>query len=38
MGEYYKVSKVNRALVAAVYLGLIVALAVGMDLTHLARI
>jgi len=37
MGEYYKVSKVNRALVAAVYLGLIVALAVGMDLTHLAR-
>jgi Zn-dependent protease len=37
MGDYYKVSKVNRALVAAVYLGLIVALAVGMDLTHLAR-
>jgi Zn-dependent protease len=37
MGDYYKVSKTNRALVAAVYLGLIVALAVGMDLTHLAR-
>jgi len=37
MGEYYKVSKVNRALVAGVYIGLIVALAVGMDLTHLAR-
>ena len=36
-GEYYKVSQRNRALVAAVYLGLIVALAVGMDLTHLAR-
>jgi Zn-dependent protease len=37
MGEYYKVSKTNRALVALVYVGLIVALAVGMDLTHLAR-
>jgi hypothetical protein len=37
MGEYYKVSKVNRALVAGVYIGLIVALAVGMDLTHLVR-
>jgi Zn-dependent protease len=37
MGEYYKVSKINRALVAGVYIGLIAALAVGMDLTHLAR-
>jgi len=37
MGEYYKVSKPHRAMVAAVYIGLIVALAVGMDLTHIAR-
>jgi Zn-dependent protease len=37
MGEYYKVATRYRVLVAAVYLGLIVALAVGMDLTHLAR-
>jgi Zn-dependent protease len=37
MGDYYKVSKTHRALVALVYVGLIVALAVGMDLTHLAR-
>jgi len=36
-GEYYKVSPRNRAIVAVVYLGLIVALAVGLDLTHLAR-
>ncbi|MEA2171223.1 MAG: hypothetical protein QOF76_4523 [Solirubrobacteraceae bacterium] len=35
--EYYAVSRVNRLLVGAVYVGLIVALAVGMDLTHLAR-
>jgi Zn-dependent protease len=34
---YYKVSPANRALVAAVYIGLIAALAVGMDLTHIAR-
>jgi Zn-dependent protease len=37
MGDYYKVATRYRVLVAAVYLGLIVALAVGMDLTHLAR-
>jgi Zn-dependent protease len=37
MGEYYKVRPAHRAIVAAVYIGLIVALAVGMDLTHLAR-
>ena len=37
MGDYYKVSKPHRAMVAAVYIGLIVALAVGMDLTHIAR-
>jgi succinate dehydrogenase hydrophobic anchor subunit len=37
MGDYYKVSKTHRAIVAAVYIGLIVALAVGMDMTHLAR-
>jgi Zn-dependent protease len=36
-GEYYKVSPRNRAIVAVVYLGLIIALAVGLDLTHLAR-
>ena len=36
-GEYYKVSPRNRAIVAGVYIGLIVALAVGLDLTHLAR-
>jgi Zn-dependent protease len=36
-GEYYKVSPRNRAIVAVVYLGLIVALAIGLDLTHLAR-
>src|SRR4051812_18913381 len=34
---YYKVSPLNRALVAGVYIGLIAALAVGMDLTHIAR-
>jgi Zn-dependent protease len=37
MGTYYKVSPRNRALVAVVYLGLIVALAVGLDMTHLVR-
>ena len=36
-GEYYKVSPRNRALVALVYIGLIVALSIGLDLTHLAR-
>ncbi|HEX3318260.1 MAG TPA: site-2 protease family protein [Solirubrobacteraceae bacterium] len=34
---YYKVSPRNRALVAMVYIGLIAALAVGMDLTHIVR-
>jgi Zn-dependent protease len=34
---YYKVTPTNRALVATVYIGLIAALAVGMDLTHIAR-
>ena len=34
---YYRVSPRNRALVAAVYVGLIAALAVGMDLTHVVR-
>jgi Zn-dependent protease len=37
MGEYYKVSPRNRAIVAVVYIGLIVALSVGLDLTHLER-
>jgi Zn-dependent protease len=35
--DYYKVSPPHRALVAAVYIGLIAALAVGMDLTHVVR-
>ena len=34
---YYRVTPRARAAVAAVYVGLIVALAVGMDLTHLPR-
>jgi Zn-dependent protease len=34
---YYKVRPVHRALVAAVYLGLIALLVVGMDATHVAR-
>ena len=34
---YYKVRPAHRALVGAVYVGLIIALAVGMDVTHLAR-
>jgi Zn-dependent protease len=34
---YYRVKPVHRALVAAVYLGLIAALVIGMDATHLAR-
>jgi Zn-dependent protease len=36
-GEYYKVAPRHRAIVAFVYLGLIIALAVGLDLTHLQR-
>jgi Zn-dependent protease len=34
---YYRVSPRNRVLVAAVYVGLIAALAVGMDVTHVVR-
>jgi Zn-dependent protease len=34
---YYRVRPLHRALVAAVYLGLIAALVVGMDATHVAR-
>jgi Zn-dependent protease len=35
--EYYRVRPVHRLLVAGVYVGLIVGLAVGMDLTHVER-
>jgi Zn-dependent protease len=35
--DYYRVKPVHRLLVAAVYVGLIVALAVGMDATHVER-
>jgi len=35
--EYYRVKPPHRLLVAGVYVGLIVALAVGMDLTHVER-
>ena len=34
---YYRVAPRDRLLVGAVYVGLIIALAVGMDLTHIAR-
>ena len=34
---YYRVKPSTRAMIAAVYLGLAIALVVGMDLTHLAR-
>ena len=34
---YYRVRPRDRALIAAVYLGLIALLVVGMDATHLAR-
>jgi len=34
---YYKVRPAHRVLVGAVYVGLIVALALGMDATHLTR-
>jgi len=34
---YYRVAPLHRALVAAVYLGLIALLVVGMDATHVAR-
>ena len=35
--SYYAVSRRGRLAVGAVYVGLIVALAVGMDLTHIVR-
>src|SRR5215216_3166657 len=35
--DYYRVRPAHRLLVAAVYVGLIVALAIGMDLTHVER-
>jgi Zn-dependent protease len=35
--SYYRVAPVHRALVAAVYLGLIALLVLGMDATHVAR-
>jgi Zn-dependent protease len=35
--DYYRVKPAYRLLVAAVYVGLIVALAIGMDLTHVER-
>jgi Zn-dependent protease len=34
---YYRVAPIDRALIAAVYLGLVALLVVGMDATHLAR-
>jgi Zn-dependent protease len=35
--DYYRVKPLHRFLVGAVYVGLIVALAIGMDLTHVVR-
>jgi Zn-dependent protease len=35
--DYYRVKPAHRLLVAGVYVGLIIALAVGMDLTHVER-
>ena len=35
--SYYRVKPLHRALVAAVYIGLIAALVVGMDAAHLVR-
>jgi hypothetical protein len=35
--EYYRVKPAHRAMVAAVYIGLIVLLAIGMDATHVER-
>jgi Sec-independent protein secretion pathway component TatC len=34
---YYRVAPIDRALIAAVYLGLIALLVVGMDATHFTR-
>ena len=35
--DYYRVKPAHRLVVGAVYVGLIVLLGVGMDLTHLER-
>jgi Zn-dependent protease len=35
--EYYRVKPLHRLLVAGVYIGLVVALAIGMDATHIER-
>jgi hypothetical protein len=35
--DYYRVKPLYRLVVAAVYIGLIVALALGMDATHVER-
>jgi len=35
--DYYRVKPAHRLLVAGVYVGLIIALAIGMDLTHVER-
>ena len=35
--EYYRVKPAHRALVGAVYVGLIVLLALGMDVSHVER-
>jgi Zn-dependent protease len=35
--QYYRVKPLHRLLVAGVYVGLIIALAIGMDLTHVER-
>ena len=35
--EYYRVKPIHRLLVAGVYVALVVALAIGMDLTHVER-
>jgi Zn-dependent protease len=35
--DYYRVAPRHRALIAAVYIGLIAALVIGMDATHIAR-
>ncbi len=35
--DYYRVKPIHRLAVAAVYIGLIVALVIGMDLTHVPR-
>ena len=37
MRAYYRVTPRQRAVIAAVYLGLIVLLVLGMDVTHVER-